>query len=1530
MKSFILLLLYYTALILPISSAKWFHFNRNNQLAASTGTGIVSHNKNIEIESVANGNSQQEATTGTLQDTTSTPVLDTDTALPTSKEQPQNQNSDTHTTAEIPTSKTENQDPTDANGPAQTSVTQQTSPTDINIQSNTAHGQTTQTVESLWPAHSDTTTINTDTREHTSTNVVPTDPAVQLHTTEATSMTVPTTTAEPASTTPQETTPMTTAETTTTPETTPTTTPKTASTTPQETTPTTTPETTTTFTPETTPTTTPTTTAPITVSTTTPALESMPTTTSEIMATTTPETTPTATPKTTPTATAETTPTTTPETTTTFTPETTPRTTPKITPETTAETASTTPQEITPTTTAETTTTPETTPTTTPKITPTTTAETTTTPKTTDTTTPETTPTATPTTTAPMTVSTTTPALESTPTTTPESTLTTTPETTTTFTPETTPTTTPTTTAPMTVSTTTPALESTPTTTPESTPTTTPEITATTTPETTPTAAPTTTLTATPETTPKITRTTTPTATAETMPSTTAETTPMTVSTTIPTNTPTTTPTTTVLSITPPATSQATTQYTDASQVPDTFAVTGSTTRSTLLPASTPRDPDETTDDINPIFSSTEVLPTLIASNDEEVRTTTSPTYPITTNTIITTTSRIAENSAGQLVSDIDTESYSTLESIAEQLTDWVEPTVQSTTQSVLNTQTKTGQAVEESTTETQTYDSQHVNEGVSFGATTRTYDEDFKLSVTSTATTNTPMSNGDALDKENQSSETYESVSEPNSESVRLNGNAASTLAHIMTDSTATSAPAAEAKPTSTSTRISGVVSSKTDRVTPTISRTLVSGSKGISNVVPQATLQQSSVSVTDTMVSSITGSVGVVQTPNPLGGSSILNPASPTSGSDSTDTVWLPTNIIIASNADSTHTARAESTASLPAAIAPAEELQSPPDFELITIGFLSGLNYAFLVGNPLSSAQVFDFLPHVLFFPIEDAAEKSKAIQPQSSDITTTLVAPLRKNRKTVTDMTRANVVNQNEATSSSLNLAVSSEATGSNDVELIFKNIRVKQIIPLVIEGNDYITSVAEVYFPTIYIDSLSALISDPNSTLYSNPKKNFATLASLIDKAIPLTSLRKNDGQSNTSTDSSSDVNSNESTGDDAFQNAEEYLRVSGAMDLSNIKVSKVNHTIRNRIIVFLFTLTTGVFLWISTFLIIFRITNKSRKLKDSNLKKGSLPLYQQNPYRENKQFSAESSESYIDIHYTTEKYSDYSASSPPIGENIIVDSAQGIQYKVDNEGNYYYNGNHLAEGMPEEDEESARYKQENQSTELQSDSIDHFYGSHPQQSNTDEKSESGRRINRPHSPYLSGAVKDPPFTFNRPSNDRNVTYSDSLGLKYNADATSMDFFPGEGSQMIGINPNLFRSETGSEVKGFNLHSTKDNSLSHISTIMSSKQANSQNSSAFGTSTLLLKHTLNNLSYLPMNELSFDLDDMVGEVNVDDTDDDTVDDYRVGDIDELDVELYKRLSKIEKFKNAGKSPAVEDRKKFIKMHLESKYSKTARS
>lgn len=155
--------------------------------------------------------------------------------------------------------------------------------------------------------------------------------------------------------------------------------------------------------------------------------------------------------------------------------------------------------------------------------------------------------------------------------------------------------------------------------------------------------------------------------------------------------------------------------------------------------------------------------------------------------------------------------------------------------------------------------------------------------------------------------------------------------------------------------------------------------------------------------------------------------------------------------------------STSGLPRAITPETTTTPGFDYQVITVGFKSALNYPFVVENSISSAQIFQYLPRVLKYPFNG----DKSLQ-----------------------------------------------------------DVSVRRLIPYTASNIDYTITVAEVYFPKDSVKALGSFITTPGSAIYRNPDSVLQALASLIDSRIPLTGLVTDDQQvSGSSSDSNPSTNS---------------------------------------------------------------------------------------------------------------------------------------------------------------------------------------------------------------------------------------------------------------------------------------------------------------------------------------------------------------------------------------------------------------------
>ncbi|CAI4362129.1 BAF_collapsed_G0012790.mRNA.1.CDS.1 [Saccharomyces cerevisiae] len=386
-----------------------------------------------------------------------------------------------------------------------------------------------------------------------------------------------------------------------------------------------------------------------------------------------------------------------------------------------------------------------------------------------------------------------------------------------------------------------------------------------------------------------------------------------------------------------------------------------------------------------------------------------------------------------------------------------------------------------------------------------------------------------------------------------------------------------------------------------------------------------------------------------------------------------WLPTAIIVESSETGPTTAsfNPSITGSLPNAIEPAVAVSEPINHTLITIGFTAALNYVFLVQNPLSSAQIFNFLPLVLKYPFSNTSseldnsigELSTFILSYRSGSSTTTLSP--KSISSLSVVKKKKNQQKKNATKSTEDLHPPQVDTSS---------IAVKKIVPMVDSSKAYIISVAEVYFPTEAVTYLQQLVLDENSTLYSNPQTPLRSLAGLIDSGIPLGGLTlygSGDGGYVPSLTSSSVLDSSKGNS----QNIDETYKY-GALDdfINSFTDSASAGKYAVKIIIFLIVLTIGVLLWLFVAFFAFRhrnillkrhprnciekSLNNERELESTELSRSSSgnQVYNEKP----PESENESVYSAVDDHYIV------------TGENTVYNTIHRLHYTINDDGDLLY------------------------------------------------------------------------------------------------------------------------------------------------------------------------------------------------------------------------------------------------------------------
>ena len=383
----------------------------------------------------------------------------------------------------------------------------------------------------------------------------------------------------------------------------------------------------------------------------------------------------------------------------------------------------------------------------------------------------------------------------------------------------------------------------------------------------------------------------------------------------------------------------------------------------------------------------------------------------------------------------------------------------------------------------------------------------------------------------------------------------------------------------------------------------------------------------VQGTVATTTKSNVGVSATQKPKGSTKAKATVSYTLSADND---WLPSSIIV----QTTYTKKSESTinpssfpTSLPAAIAASNEVLQSSNTTLIAIGFGQELNYNFLVENPLSSAQIFNFLPEALMYPFyvdevsskddiddDDLSYESIYVSMTVSDGTTTIspTGTLVKRAGTMIEDSRtlSQIFNESSAiintistvknryveqtattiideSSASVTSSVSSSSVSAS-ATIDSSLIKVKQISPYIDPDKDYVISVAEVYFPSDFVDTLKNHLQDKDSVIFDNPVPSLKSLMSLTDPSINLLGLvdsSNSDSSSSTNTENSQE---NQQQINQAFKSSIKNGTQYGSLDVTGMKKSKLSKAIRNRLIIYLTCMVLGIFMWVLSFLTLFR------------------------------------------------------------------------------------------------------------------------------------------------------------------------------------------------------------------------------------------------------------------------------------------------------------------------------------------------------
>lgn len=421
-----------------------------------------------------------------------------------------------------------------------------------------------------------------------------------------------------------------------------------------------------------------------------------------------------------------------------------------------------------------------------------------------------------------------------------------------------------------------------------------------------------------------------------------------------------------------------------------------------------------------------------------------------------------------------------------------------------------------------------------------------------------------------------------------------------------------------------------------------------------------------------------------------------------------WLPTSIQYDVTTNAASNINPVILDNLPAAITPSKSIDTPSDYELITIGFQYKLHYSFLVSNPLTAAQVFNFLPRIIVHPIVYYLKESNPnlhvhFRHKSKHTSKFNDNFSGKDSKNIGG-SNINITWSLSISDSSSNLITPLDTILGNNyslrnssLTLNFSNFKVKKIIPYVNPTSTYITSLAEVYVPKNYTNILQWLISNTSSIFYKNSKENLRTLAGLIDNSLPIANLLRNisSGSSINYNSQNSNISSlqNGVTSDNNNLDLDNLSipgfsdMLSGGIDFSLTDNWNINDGSRSRVIILIVCLTVAVFIWIYSLLQLSRLFNKNKcknivPLTTEDEKK--IFPYQHNPYSDKSLSTVIGSDdiislvdpsligsSYTDIceKFQTKSYDNIYNKDDT---STYYNDEHEIHYVMDGNGNFYY------------------------------------------------------------------------------------------------------------------------------------------------------------------------------------------------------------------------------------------------------------------
>ncbi|CEP65015.1 Hkr1p LALA0_S17e00232g [Lachancea lanzarotensis] len=673
------------------------------------------------------------------------------------------------------------------------------------------------------------------------------------------------------------------------------------------------------------------------------------------------------------------------------------------------------------------------------------------------------------------------------------------------------------------------------------------------------------------------------------------------------------------------------------------------------------------------------------------------------------------------------------------------------------------------------------------------------------------------------------------------------------------------------------------------------------------QSSTGSSALITSGTLVSGETHATGEVSASFASHGpsSSSEGPINPTTSN------WLPSSLVTAppyESASQRSSFDAKATATLPQVILPTAPVDQPHNYSQITVGFKRALNYPFLIDNPLASAQIFSFLPDILTYPFtkwQDHHKKANmSVQFENlamTSSTTEQSKPLGSRFETRSD----DIYRR-----SAITTAIEARWGGnfSDAFQANFSGVAVSEIMPLIVAGDNYISSIAVVYFPTDAISVLQRMVLNNNSRVYSNPDPALRSLSLLINPTIPLTGLidptLSGSGGSSGGSSSSPGIGGGGTGGSSTGSGNESTKGESGV--LNGYSLFKVTFSKAKRLLIFipifLFFLATWVLISFAFFGRLFKLPPIRQRLelkeKAWNVDGRTAQDFFMAPFSRRPSRISRDLEKYLhsnsfpDGNSSSESYEDDDLI--PMGNNMVFSRSTGLYYQTDEDGNFYFAGTPANADIPALDTDES-------GTQLQGDENDPV---------TEEQHSTSITQSRQVSELDEldvddeGNVELSVLDFERFSLDKNNT--DTFESYNNENFYKLNQFLANLSDSEYAQSPAHLTSTGTREADSNSNSgSKANILSDESlNLMGQLSTEDENfedyfySEEHGSG--LVPDAASTGQYsedLPNDEFLEGADD-VDDFNIDsasNSDDDEVNDVHVGEFDELDEVMYRRLS-----------------------------------